>query len=168
MSIKLVKAPSGYKCESDPGEPGGDQRWSVNDNEARLLSELFRNLKVLEIGTGLGVSTRKIAETARAVITVDVDKWVADNVAPDLPSNVRFVSDVNTIQVTLDAAFLDGYHGYESTMQNIKDARRIVKKGGLIVLHDLYMRTVYNAIIDSHLESIEIRTFAGMTVAWND
>ena len=165
--MKLVKAPNGWMCNEDPGEPGlGLQRWSVSEVEARIVSELLRGLNVLEIGTGLGVSTRAIAKLAAHVHTVDVDEWVEKNV--ELPENSTFYKDIKEVPENLDAAFVDGLHSYYQCMIDIKDAKRIVKRGGLIIFHDTNMTAIRNAIVDSNMECYEIKTGAGMALGWND
>lgn len=70
--IDLERTSNGnYLCPSDPGEIGCGTapRRSVTDEEVSRIGELFANRFVLEIGTGLGVSTRALAALAVAVIT---------------------------------------------------------------------------------------------------
>jgi predicted O-methyltransferase YrrM len=157
-------------CSTDPGEPGRlcKKRWSVNKDEARILSELFRGLTILEIGTGLGISTNKMAETAKMVYTVDVDPWVEKEVAPTLAKNVVFVNNLSKVIGRFDAAFIDGLHTYNQCMEDIADVKTMVKHGGLIVLHDSRMMAIRNAVIDSKLDGYEIQTQAGMVLTWND
>jgi predicted O-methyltransferase YrrM len=140
----------------------------VNTTEARIVSELFRGLAVLEIGTGLGVSTREIARQAKYVFTVDIDEWVEINVAPDLPENVKFLTDIKEVPGDLDAAFIDGLHTYEQCTKDIEAVRRLVKSGGMIVFHDLNIAGVNQAIEHSKLKFVQILTYAGMALAWND
>lgn len=167
--VVLVPAPNGFFCQEDPGEPGhGHKRWSINLMEARLLSEMFRGQSVLEIGTGLGVSTDKLASTAKIVHTVDIDEWVETNIVPTLPKNVVFYKDISKVPEGLDGAFIDGLHTFEQCTRDIKDARRIVKKGGLIVFHDLNIDQVKSAIIASRLECYEIKTISGIAFGWNE
>jgi tRNA A58 N-methylase Trm61 len=167
--MKLTPAPNGYLCEDDPGEIGlGGKRWSVNDMEARIVSELFKGDIVLEIGTGLGVSTKAIAEKAKYVWTVDVDKWVEENVAPSLPENVKFCNSIVDVPELLDGAFIDSLHTYSQCCVDIIEARKRVKKGGLIVFHDANMEQIRKAIVDSKLECYEIKTVAGIAFGWND
>lgn len=169
MSIKLDRAPNGYYCPDDPGEPFGGKRWSVSDTEARLIADFFRFRSVLEIGTGLGVSTKKIAEVATHVVTIDVDPWVKENVVPGLPTNVSFYSRIeDMIPKMFDGAFIDGLHVYKQVMEDIVNARKMVKKGGLIILHDYHIDDVYAAIMDCRMNCIEIKTFAGLALYWND
>jgi predicted O-methyltransferase YrrM len=164
--MQLVPTYNGWLCPDDPGEPGSHQkRWSVNAIEARIVSELFRGLNVLEIGTGLGVSTREIAKRAKMVYTVDIDPWVRKNVV--LPENAKFFSSTNDVPEGLDAAFIDGLHSYAQCTQDIKDARRIVKDDGLFVFHDAKMKAVEQAIRNSKMEVVWIGTYAGMALGWS-
>jgi tRNA A58 N-methylase Trm61 len=162
---KLVPAPNGWLCPNDPGEPGKNApRWSVNDVEAKLVSEILAGRRVLEVGTGLGVATHKIAEKSE-VYTVDIDPWVKKTVAPDLPKNVRFFDNIKDVPRPLDGAFIDGRHTYEDCLRDIKDAMEIVPDG-VFVFHDTKMNTVYSAIRDSGLEFVMVHTIAGMAIAW--
>lgn len=142
-------------------------RWSVNDTEARLLSELFRNLLVLEIGTGLGISTRGLAETARFVYTVDIDPWVEREVAPTLPENVKFCNNIDNVPDLLDGAFIDGLHSLNQCRKDIVAARNKVKPGGILVFHDTRMMPIIDAICESGMQGVMIHTSAGMGLYWN-
>lgn len=167
LIMKLIPAPNGWQCPDDPGEPGlGVPRWSVNADEARIVSELCRGLGVLEIGTGLGVSTREIAKLAKHVHTVDIDEWVRDNV--ELPENVTFWSSTKEIPTGLGAAFIDGLHTRQQCRLDIIEAKRIVRPGGLIIFHDAKMKAVREAIIDQKVECYLIHTPCGLAMGWND
>jgi hypothetical protein len=167
--LKLEKAGNGFYCPDDPGEPGlGEKRWSVDLGEARIVSELFKHLEVLEIGTGLGVATKIISEKAYWVHTVDVDQWVKDNVSPNLPRNTTFYMDIDKVPMMIEGAFIDGLHTYEQCMIDIDNARFHVKKGGLIVFHDANMPEIHKAVVDSGLVCYYIKTPAGMVFGWNE
>jgi len=170
--IDLVKSNvNGYQCPTDPGEPiRNTPRLSVSDLEARVISELARGKTVLEIGTGLGVSTRKLAETAKLVYTVDIDPWVAEAVAPTLPKNVHFFRSIDEygIMAGFDMAFVDGYHGHDQCLKDIVDVKRLVKSGGLLVFHDYKMPAIWRALAKSNLDVVSIETIAGLGLAWND
>jgi len=164
--MNLIPAGFGFKCPDDPGEPGlGVPRWSVATMEGRILSEFFRGKTVLEIGTGLGVSTRAIASTAKEVYTVDIDPWVKENVV--LPENVHFSTSLEGVP-EVDAAFIDGLHSHKQCCIDIYNARRLVKDGGLIVLHDAHMKPIRGAINDSNFSCYEIATEAGLAFGWNE
>jgi hypothetical protein len=71
-----------YSHPEDPGEAyygGSPKRLSVTDEEAEILAKLATGMTVLELGTGLGVSTKALASTAKSVITVDPDPWVRED-----------------------------------------------------------------------------------------
>ena len=173
MGLRLVPSQfNGYFSPQDPGEPGRDieHRLSVSDEEAWILSEFFRDKVVLEIGTGLGVSTRKMAETAIVVYTVDIDPWVQEMVVPTLPGNVKFFNNTNKLpkgDAAFEAAFIDGLHSYNQCKQDILTCKKLVQKGGMIVLHDLYIEGVNYAVAD-FFPYVHIRTKAGMALIWNN
>ena len=165
--MNLIKAPNGWMCAEDPGEPGSkDPRWSIAAGEGDFLANIFKGLTVLEIGTGLGVSTNAIAKKAKKVYTVDVDDWVRDNIAQKLMPNVVFTQDISKVP-NVDAAFIDSLHTYEQCLIDINDCKRLVKKGGVIVLHDAKFDSVVRAANDSDMMFFEIITEAGLAIGWN-
>lgn len=142
--MTLIPHPlGGYTHPDDPGEPGyGDghgrpPRVSIADDEARVLAELFAGLRVLEIGTGLGIATRAIAGTAAQVVTVDYDPWVIGHVFPalsDPPRVICYGGEGPMAFARVDAAFIDGYH---SASQVRSDCYWAMECGArLIVCHD--------------------------------
>lgn len=146
--MTLVPADAGsYRHTDDPGEPTtGQPRLSVTDEEAAVLSAVCIGRGVLEIGTGLGVSTRALADSARFVITVDVDPWVHDNVWPFLPGNVAGVKALDEITASFDAVFIDGDHSTDATRRDIDFARSHLLPGGLLVVHDVNYGSVRKAL----------------------
>jgi len=168
--MNLSPAPNGWYCPQDPGEPFYDKaspRWSVNEIEARVISELCYKRNVLEIGTGLGISTKEIAKRAKMVYTVDIDDWVKTNVVPSLPKNTKFFSDVREAPKNMDVAFIDGRHVYEQVVEDIKNAREHVRKDGTFIFHDGKIGGVFKAIADSNFHAVCMITTMGLVLAWN-
>jgi hypothetical protein len=149
-------------CDDDPGEPTTSvARISVTDQEAELLSFLARGKIVIELGTGLGVSTRALARTATFVWTNDVDPWVQDNVWPDLGPRVIGFTDRDG-QDFADMVFIDGDHTTEATTADIEYALTLVKKG-MIVVHDANMDSVREALVGPwHI----VDTYHGMAICY--
>ncbi|MBP7570907.1 MAG: class I SAM-dependent methyltransferase [Acidobacteria bacterium] len=129
----------GYTSPDDPGEPGhcGAPRWSVTDDEAALLTLLARGKRVLEVGTGLGVSTRALARSAASVVTIDIDPWVQEQVWPDLPAAVRR-EQAPPVEGQFDLVFIDGEHSAASVAADLVATLPLLRPGGLIVLHDMH------------------------------
>jgi hypothetical protein len=154
--VSLVLTDIGnYEHEDDPGEAcygRKDKRRSVTVEEAEILAALFAGKTVLEIGTGLGVSTRAIAGTAAHVYTCDPDPWVASTIAPDLPANVTFSAEPSPVRT--DGAFIDGCHGYDETKRDLGLA--LANSGcNPLVIHDTNIPNVLAAIQDSGLRMLE-------------
>ena len=167
-NLEYEKVENGWVVKSDPGEPGlGLKRWSVSKYEAKFLSNLFRGLTVLEIGTGLGVATNFIATNAKWVHTVDIDPWVKETIMPILLPNVTFCENIEKVSGKFDAAFIDGLHTYEQCKEDIEICKKMVKSGGIIVLHDLNMAPVTQAARESGTEFYQIVTGAGLGIGWN-
>lgn len=127
----------------DSGEPPtGNRRVAITVQEATLLALLVIDRQVLEIGTGLGVSTKMLASTALEVVTVDVDPWVHDVVWPDLPANVRTVTSVDDTE-RFDVVFISDCSAGE-LRADLAVACRCCR--GLIVVHDAHSENVGAAI----------------------
>lgn len=154
-----------YIADEDPGENGSPhRRVSVTDMEGHILAWLARDYRVLEIGTGLGISTAHMAQSARHVVTVDPDEWVAANITPLLERNygIGCFQSVEEIQGKFDLVFIDGAHDTESVRKDIRTARRVLARGGLLVLHDWKMESVQLAIVAEGLNVVAIETTHGL------
>src|SRR3972149_290579 len=146
--LQLERLNSGsYTSARDPGEPGyNKRRVSITGQEGAILAALADGKIVLEIGTGLGVSTHHLASTAREVITCDVDAWVHEHVWPLLRglSNVRCVDEVPRVHV--DMAFIDGCHWPVAILNDMVRTRSVIQAGGVVVLHDVNHTAVRDTI----------------------
>lgn len=124
---------------------------------------------VLEIGTGLGVSTRALARYAHFVMTVDIDLWVQATIFPQLQKgNDRLQcmhSRPYSASIIPDLVFIDGDHSSEAVRGDIEYARQAVRGGGLIVLHDAKSLRVREAILELLPERMDLETEHGLCVA---
>lgn len=129
---------------ADPGEPPhGRPRVGVSTEEARLLAGLAAGWEVLEIGTGLGVSTRALARTAARVVTVDPDPWVHEVIVPGLHDpSVECRRDWPPAGLDFDVIFVDGDHTARAVEADVVSALGRVRPNGLIVLHDWQLAEV--------------------------
>lgn len=125
-------------------DPDRNQRASVTNQEALILAELAAGKRVLEIGTGLGVSTVAMAQTAKFVVSVDTAPWVRQSVG--LGGKGMVVASIDEVTGPFDMAFIDGLHDFESVSKDIEDAILLVKPGGVIVFHDMGQSGVAEAV----------------------
>lgn len=154
-----------YIDDMDPGEPTTDRpRISVTDTEAKLLAAFARAGNVLEIGTGLGVSTRAMAAHAKQVITLDPDKWVWDHVWPTLPDNVTGMWHRGIFRVSFDMAFIDGVHQTDDVLADLEYVKTVMPHG-LIVCHDAKIEEVRVAL-DQTGDWTYIDTTHGLALQW--
>lgn len=121
----------------DPGEPQhGRKRVGIAPDEERILQALARRRFVLEIGTGLGYSTRALASSASMVFSVDPDPWVHDVIVPDLRGlMVSCARDWPSIR-GFDLVFIDGDHRTPAVEGDVQRALAVARPGGIILLHD--------------------------------
>ena len=151
MQPKLELTKNGnYFSPDDPGEVDGKglrgaKRRSVTEEEAEILSKLVHGLIVLEVGTGLGVSTKALAKTAFSVTTVDIDPWVNKFILPD---NVERLLAIPNRYYHI--AFIDGSHKFEDVMEDI-----IQTKAPSLIMHDCCLDGVAEAIAACKLILVE-------------
>lgn len=149
MEIEAVRAGlnlhenGGWQHPEDPGEPSasshGKPRISISDQEARILAALAIDSEVVEIGTGLGVSTRALLMYAFSVCTVDIDPWVHENIWPALrDEGAETVADREELrgERAPDFIFIDADHTPEAVARDLDFARELIYRPGLIVMHD--------------------------------
>jgi len=128
----------GYVSPDDPGEIGTDKapRGGVSDAEAGILAALVRGKRVLEIGTGLGVATRQMQQTALSLTTVDIDPWVAEAVAPELAAlGVTTLSSLPQ-EEKYQFFFVDGDHTAEAVAKDYGWCVEHADSPAMIVIHD--------------------------------
>ena len=137
MSALIPYSQGGFVHVDDPGEPSSNvPRVSVTPGEAQILGVMATGLRVLEIGTGLGVSTAGMARTATSVTTVDVDPWVWATIWPTLPANVTTAKTTAELCGPFDMVFIDGDHTPQAVRADLLEATRLAP-GGLLVAHDV-------------------------------
>ena len=126
-----------FQHPDDPGEPTtGDPRLSITKLEGQMLAALVAGRKVLEIGTGLGVSTAAMAATAEHVATYDIDSWVHDTIWPGLPDNVVGVKSLEHVGRAFGAVFIDADHSTEAVARDLSLALQHLGLGGVVIAHD--------------------------------
>ena len=148
MTLVPAKDGLGYIRKDDPGEPiVGKPRISITDAEALILGGLVLGKTVLEIGTGLGVSTRALAKYASSVTSIDIDSWVQQTIWPELQqefANVAFAT--GRIAQRVDVVFIDGDHDTDAVRSDIAYARTCLSPNGLMIAHDVNYENVQRAL----------------------
>ena len=167
MSVNMQRLDNGsFICRDDPGEPStGQPRVSVAPAEMQLLSWLAAGRDVLEIGTGLGVSTRALL-TARRLVTHDIDQWVHEFVWPSFAdADVEFAADREAIDGRFDMVFIDGDHMPAAVTADIDFALTKLSAPGLMVLHDTRDAGVAGAL-SSRLQWQHVESVHGLGLAF--
>jgi predicted nicotinamide N-methyase len=131
----------------------------VTAAEASILAEAANGKCVLEVGTGTGISTKAMARTAERVVTVDVDPWVKEVIAPKLPDNVTFMTTVPE-DIKFDMVFIDGEHSQDAVRHDLYTARRLGIP--LVYMHDLHLRCVGSVVYALDLKVHEFGTVFGL------
>lgn len=122
---------------------------SLTEREAAWLNQAAHMKRVLEVGTAYGFSTICLAETASFVVTVDPHDTHASLDA--MRSYLRIYGVEHKVLVVVarsdvalpefdaesfDLAFIDGDHTGPGLTYDISQARRLVRPGGQIAIHD--------------------------------
>ena len=161
---ELVREGGSYRHPRDPGEPTtGTRRLSVTDEEGAILRALAARKRVIEVGTGLGVSARYMAETAKYVLTVDVDEWAREQFNHDCPVGAMCVDAIPDASEEFDLAFIDGSHLREHVTRDIKAVLPLLRKpGGILVLHDIKYKHVEAGALDAGITYRMLKTEHGL------
>jgi len=162
----MISLPNGsFTHPGDSGEHStGLPRISIAPREGEVLSILAIDKDVLEIGTGLGISTRYMEMKAKSITTVDTDIWVHKNI--NLPTRVIRLSDVGLIapSVKFDLIFIDGDHRTPSVKRDIEFSMSHLKQGGMMVLHDAHDGKVSQAVKELDLSMYVVNTTYGLGI----
>ena len=153
----------------DPGEAcyvTGAPRISVTADEAMMLGELARGANVLEIGTGLGVSTRGMAATAKRLVTVDNDPWVHADVWPTLTKfdNVE-TSEAIPLHESFDMVFVDGSHDGDQIVRDLRGILPVCLPDTRVVFHDVKYKHVFDVVTKVCAKLKVIETAHGLGIA---
>ena len=149
----------------DPGElTTGEKRVSVAPEESRFLAWVARARNVLEIGTGLGVSTRALHKHCRSLTTIDIDPYVHDHVWPKLPLEVWKVKDRAKVPLEkFDVVFVDGDHRTEQVRRDAEFA--IARCQGVVIFHDAFMPSVQEGLA-GFADWQVLDTTWGLAICW--
>lgn len=135
-------------------------RHSVSREQATLLADMARGGAVLEVGSFMGGSTVVLASVARYVVSVDPHDTSISNLRTFLANLERYgvhrrvIPIVGYSQAVLpllqsgafDAAFIDGDHREPQPAWDLAQAQRLVRPGGVIVMHDTQIPGVRAAL----------------------
>lgn len=121
----------------------------------KLLAKRFKECSYLEIGTWRGESVANVASSAKSCVTINLpDKMMRKKGLPEKYIELhRFFSkniptirhiqadsktfDFNSLNEKYDLIFIDGDHHYESVVSDTRNAFRLLKdEGSVIVWHD--------------------------------
>ena len=139
------------KCADDPGEPTtGKPRISITREEGQLLAWLARDKRVLEIGTGLGISTEWMwMAPASWLDTVDIDPWVHTNIHSQYAGKgaIRCYKNRDALPKPkpYDMVFIDASHTTHETLADIAFAESVCTRG-VIAVHDAKIPEVAAAL----------------------
>lgn len=128
------------------------------------FAEEYKPKNVLEIGLGhWGFSTRVwLAHTEAQVTTVDKGDWKGagaglTNHYPDRFTFLKGLTDevLPKLKREYDLIFIDGDHSYEGAKADILNCQKLVKKGGIILLDDVYVPFMSAIDVDEQGEPID-------------
>lgn len=146
--IPTVQVGNGqFLCERDPGEinmPPGYKRTSIAEDEYAILQIFAADKTVLEIGTGLGISSRALS-SAKKLTTVDIDPWVWEAIHPELAAmGITCLRELPEGGFA-DLVFIDAHHTYDAFKKDLEAAREFLNMGGVILAHDMHLAGMQEA-----------------------
>lgn len=151
--------------------------------EGLALQEMAAGRTVLEIGSYCGRSTVAMAEVARLVVSLDWHQgdpgagW--GDTLPELWQNladfglrgkvVVIAASVDVVAPLLtpwqyDLVFVDGAHDAASVERDCRLARKVVRPGGTIAMHDWNLEGVRTG---AQAAGVMARPVAGLVARWD-
>lgn len=121
------------------GTPAGQKRAERRVNFLIKLGMIKRGIKVLEIGCGTGVFTKKIAETGADIVAIDISSDLINSAKKKLQGypNVSFyVSDVENLNLKeniFDSVVGSSILHHLNLNPALLEIRRVLKRGGRFV-----------------------------------
>jgi len=134
----------------------------------------FRSDILVEIGTARGISTLLLLELSHRIFTFDIKEYpikyeiwesICGSFQPKISSQIIASSEQTSHLlkgVQFDAAFIDGFHRYDSIKYDIN----MLKKCGNILFHDYDWRSVEQAIQELHKEEGGVLTVLNKYAHW--
>lgn len=125
--------------------------WTSEPEVGYFIASLMRMHKVknsVEVGTFKGFTSCCMIDatpTDGTFISIDVEEHRQDSVKQYFTDNkAKFILQDSFKALdelptrSADLIFLDSFHSYEQVKGEFKRAERIIKQGGLILMHDYY------------------------------
>ena len=137
------------------------------------------NSKALEIGSYMGESAKITAASGifNEIVCIDpfegkesfnnIFGYTWEDVEAEFNNNIKYFDFINHIKDYsynvinsyddgyFDFAYIDASHEYEDVMRDIKDCIIVVKKGGIIAVHDYSWDTVKQAVTETFGNNIK-------------
>jgi len=164
------------------------KRISVNTKYGRLLLRLIRyyNLRnILELGTGLGISTLYLmyANSSANIVSIEGHKEYFDYASKLLnlhKNNCNLFLINKNIEIALseiinnsiDFAFVDGNHTYHATMYYFEQLLKVKHSDSIFVFDDINwsneMRAAWKAIVKHNEVKLSVELFRFGIVFFNE
>jgi predicted O-methyltransferase YrrM len=132
-----------------PDFPAG----SVFAEEGKILYAITRYMsaqKIVEIGTWAGVSALHFAaaleHTGGRLTSIDIWKREGEVIPANLRQYTQFLRAYGdkylaSFTDSLDIVFEDSEHTYENTLKHVRAAKKALRPGGMLIVHDVFVET---------------------------
>lgn len=110
----------------------------TTDEEVKFLQEISCDKIVLELGTFQGGTTRKLAETAIYVHTVDKDEYELFTKPPE--NVIKYINTTKELiwNTSINVLFIDAGHKKEEVIADFEKYSPYVIMGGFVLFHDYF------------------------------
>lgn len=147
------------------------------DSELEILAMLAYNRgPILEIGSYKGRSTAALIDNGLGPVHC-VDPWIdsyydkgqhnvfgefLENHSESLEAGKLFINKMSFEEYKtshkFELIFIDGHHGYDAVLHDIKKAKKLIKPGGIISGHDFHpvWMGVMKAVLEEFSDKINV------------
>lgn len=145
-----------------------DEYWTF-----KILKKIVKGKKVLDLGCGSGIRTRKLAKLGAKVVGIDFSKTLIEIARKNNPQIIFYIGDIKKMPFKNSEFDIVSsnlvLHYFKDLKPAYKETHRVLKKGGIFVfsIHHPFCGSKKKIIINNKKEQIFTEYFHNKAFQWN-